>query len=91
MHDNGPWHVYIVRCSDGTLYTGIARHLEKRIDAHNNGATAAKYTRGRRPVELVYAEPADSRAAASRREHQLKRMPRAKKVKLIDANPARLP
>ena len=58
------WQVYLVRCADGSYYTGIARDLTARIDSHNQG-TGAKYTRGRGPVELVYAEPA--RTGARRR------------------------
>lgn len=55
--------VYILRCSDGTLYTGIARDAEKRLSRHNSGKDA-KYTRSRRPAELVYTEPAPDRSAA---------------------------
>jgi len=76
---SSPWHVYMVRCSDGTLYTGITNNLEKRIAAHNSGKDGARYTRSRRPVKLVYAEAAESRSAASRLEYQLKRLPPAKK------------
>jgi putative endonuclease len=69
----------MVRCSDGTLYTGITNNLEKRIEAHNSGKDGARYTRSRRPVKLVYAEAAESRSAAARLEYQLKRLPPAKK------------
>ena len=72
------WTVYILRCSDGTLYTGITNDLEARIDAHNNGS-GAKYTRARRPVQLHYAEPAIDRSAASKREYQIKRLTRPAK------------
>ena len=77
-----PWHVYIVRCADRTLYTGIARDLDARIATHNAGA-GARYTRGRLPVELVYSEPAADRPAALRREHAIKRLAPAAKRKLI--------
>jgi len=77
-----PWFVYIVECRDSTLYTGIARHLEKRIAAHNAGK-GAKYTAVRRPVKLVYAENAESRSAASQREYAIKQLPRAEKLALI--------
>ena len=81
----------MVRCSDGTLYTGIARDPAMRASAHNAGR-GAKYTRSRRPVALVYTEPCDSLAAALRREHQLKRLSRARKDSLIDAwTPKQLP
>jgi len=75
------WHVYIVRCSDRTLYTGVARDLEARIEQHNAGR-GAKYTRGRRPVELVYWEPAVDRSAALRRESTIKRLGSSAKRKL---------
>jgi len=67
------WHVYIVRCADDSLYTGVAKDLAARIAVHNEGR-GAKYTRGRRPVELVYYETAPDRAAALKREMRIKRM-----------------
>jgi putative endonuclease len=74
------WHVYVVRCADTTLYTGIARDLQARITQHNTGR-GAKYTRGRRPVTLVYQEAAADHGAALRREHEIKRMaPQAKRA-----------
>ena len=76
------WHVYIVECSDGTLYTGIAKGLEPRIALHNRGE-GAKYTRSRRPVTLVYAEEADCRGGALRREYAIKQLTRKKKLALI--------
>jgi putative endonuclease len=75
------WHVYIVRCADGTLYTGVARDLTARLAAHNAGR-GAKYTRTRLPVALIYRETAADRAAALRREHEIKRLPRAAKALL---------
>jgi putative endonuclease len=75
------WHVYIVRCADGTLYTGVARDLTARLAAHNAGR-GAKYTRTRLPVALIYRETAADRAAALRREHEIKRLPRARKALL---------
>jgi putative endonuclease len=74
----GSWHVYIVRCADRTFYTGVAKDLAARLAAHNGGR-GAKYTRQRRPVKLVYAEPAADRGAALRREREIKRLPRAAK------------
>jgi len=76
----------MVRCSDGTLYTGITNDLEKRIEAHNSGADGARYTRSRRPVTLVYSEKAGSRSAAARLEYQIRRLPRAKKKRLIESS-----
>jgi putative endonuclease len=73
---------YIVRCVDGTLYTGYARDPEKRARAHNAGH-GARYTAGRRPVSLVYREGFDSVGDALRRERQLKRLRRRRKEALI--------
>ena len=81
---NSSWHVYMVRCSDGTLYTGITNNLEKRIEAHNSEKNGARYTRSRRPVELVYSEQAGSQAAAARLEYRLKKLPLAKKKGLVE-------
>jgi putative endonuclease len=83
MPGKNKWHVYIVRCRDGTLYTGIARTLEKRIEEHNSGVTGARYTRSRRPVTLVYDEKSPSRSAALKRECEIKRMTRSAKERLI--------
>ena len=80
--------VYIVRCADGTLYTGYARDPRQREQVHNKGR-GAKYTLPRRPVSLVYAEAFDTLGAALKREHQLKRLTRAKKESLIRAGRAR--
>ena len=78
------WHVYIVRCTDDTLYTGITRDVERRVDEHNtSNALAASYTRSRRPVTLVYREPASTRSAASKREYELKQMTRRQKDALV--------
>ena len=76
------WSVYIVECSDGTLYTGVTTELERRINEHNDG-TGAKYTRHRRPVKLVYSEPASNRSAAIKRELAIKRLTTDRKRKLI--------
>ncbi len=85
MPFNNSWYIYIVRCNDGTLYTGITKNLDKRIDEHNSGNDGAKYTRFRRPVRLVYTEQVESRSDAAKREYQLKRMPLIKKNELIIA------
>jgi putative endonuclease len=77
------WTVYILRCADGTLYTGIAPDVEKRLQKHNEGK-GAKYTRGRTPVELVYREEYPNRAEASKREYQIKQLSRAEKLALIE-------
>ncbi|MCE7901774.1 MAG: GIY-YIG nuclease family protein [Gammaproteobacteria bacterium PRO9] len=75
------WHVYIVRCADRSLYTGIARDPDRRVAQHNAG-TGAAYTRARRPVVLVYREPAADRGTALRREAEIKRLPKAAKQAL---------
>ena len=81
------WFVYMLRCADDTLYTGIAKNVESRLDQHNNdNVKGAKYTRARRPVELVYTESCDSRSAASKREHYIKKLSRVEKLGLIDAS-----
>ena len=74
---------YIVRCADGTLYTGYTTDIERRLNAHNSGK-ASKYTRGRLPVELVYLETFDEKNQAMSRECQIKKLPRKEKLRLID-------
>ncbi|MHB1351884.1 MAG: GIY-YIG nuclease family protein [Thiobacillus sp.] len=77
------WCVYILRCADGSLYTGITTDTARRLAEHNgDGPRGARYTRSRRPVELVYAEAALSRDAAARREAAIKRLDRARKLAL---------
>ena len=73
---------YMLRCADGTLYTGYARDPQARARVHNSGR-GARYTSGRRPVQLVYAEAFESRGDALKREHQLKRLTRAHKEALL--------
>ena len=74
--------VYMVRCRDGSLYTGWTNDLAARLAAHNSGR-GAKYTRGRAPVTLVYAEAFPERGPALKRERQIKRMSRGEKLELI--------
>ena len=76
-------YVYIVKCSDDTLYTGITNNLEKRIFDHNNSKVWAKYTKSRRPVTLLRHQEAEDRNAASKLEYQIKRYPKDKKEWLI--------
>lgn len=75
-------YTYILRCADGTLYTGWTNDLEKRLAAHNAGQ-GAKYTKSRRPVKLVYAESFATKEEAMRREYRVKRLSRAEKLALI--------
>jgi len=78
------WHVYLLRCADGTLYTGIATEPQRRLRQHNGElAGGARYTSGRRPVELVWSEACASRSAALRREAELRRLDRAEKLALF--------
>lgn len=77
-------YTYIVKCSDGSLYTGWTNDLEKRIKAHNDGR-GAKYTRSRRPVALVYYEEFRTKEEAMRREWEIKHMSREQKLKMIRA------
>jgi putative endonuclease len=79
-----PWTVYIAHCADGSLYTGIAKDVARRIEEHNsNNLLAAHYARARRPVVLVYQELAATRSAALKREHQIKQMSRREKETLV--------
>lgn len=80
---SGRYSVYIVRCADDTLYTGIARDVPKRVDEHNTSARAAKYTRSRRPVALVYQRGCASRSRAMSEEARIKALSRAEKLALI--------
>ncbi len=78
-----PWFVYILRCGDDTLYTGITTDVGRRIEEHNAGKTpGARYTRSRRPVALAYTEKVGSRALAARREAEIKRLDRSSKLAL---------
>ena len=77
-------YIYLVRCSDDSLYCGWTTDLKRRIDAHNGHISGgAKYTRGRRPVTLVYAESFHQKQEAQRREYAIKRMAKTKKLRLI--------
>ena len=76
------YSVYMLRCSDGTLYTGIATDAERRLREHNSGK-GAKYTRARQPAELIYTEQQPDKGSALRREIEIKKLSRAKKLALI--------
>ncbi|XGI84428.1 GIY-YIG nuclease family protein [Halorutilales archaeon Cl-col2-1] len=75
-------YVYVVECSDGSLYTGYTTDVERRLEEHNSG-DGAKYTRGRTPVKLVHEEEYGSRSEAMRREHEIKQMSRDEKLDLV--------
>ena len=76
------WFVYILRCGDGTLYTGVTDDVQRRLAAHRAGK-GAKYTRGRGPLELVYTQKQPDKSAALRREVQIKKLTRPQKEQLI--------
>lgn len=84
------WFVYIIRASDDSLYTGITVDMPRRFQDHSEGR-GARYFRGRRPVAIVYLESGFDRSGASRREAEIKRMSRDKKLALVSANPPLLP
>ena len=79
---DGTWYLYILRCKDGSLYTGITTDVQKRLETHRSGK-GAKYTRGRSPLELVYREECGDHSAALRRELEIKALPREEKLKMI--------
>lgn len=76
------WYVYMLRCGDGSLYTGYTDNVERRLAVHQSGK-GAKYTRSRLPVTLVYREELPDKSAALRREAAIKRLPRARKLALL--------
>ena len=76
------WYLYILRCGDGTLYTGITNDIEKRLEAHRTGK-GAKYTRGRGPLELVYQEEVADKSTALKREYAIKQLRREEKEQLL--------
>ena len=78
------WFVYIVRCADDSLYTGITKDVDRRIQEHNEGdKLAAKYTRARRPVVLVHQETCESRSVATKREIEIKKLSREEKEEFL--------
>lgn len=83
------WYVYILRCCDGTLYTGSTNNVPRRLSQHQKGR-GAKYTRSRLPLTLVYQEPQPDRSAALRREAAIKGLSRQKKLAIIAGSPSLL-
>lgn len=79
------YYVYLLRCADGTLYTGFTNNLARRLTAHNAGK-GAKYTRSRLPVDLVYWENFSNKSSALRREYAIKQLPRRQKLTLIQSS-----
>jgi putative endonuclease len=84
------WFVYMVRCADGSLYTGATNDLERRVARHNEG-TGARYTRSRRPVALVWSHRAKDRGSALSREARLKRLSREEKLAVVEGRLRQLP
>jgi len=78
------YYLYILKCQDNTLYIGITTNINRRIDEHNSSDKGAKYTKARRPVVLVYNKEYKDRSIASKREYEIKKMSRQKKLSLID-------
>ncbi len=76
--------LYMVRCADGTLYTGIAADVEKRLAQHESGSRGAKYLRGKGPLQIVFSEVAGNRATASQLEYRVKKLSRSRKLDLVE-------
>jgi putative endonuclease len=83
MAEARPFSLYIVRCADGTLYTGIAADVARRLVEHEQGIRGARFLRGKGPLEVVFEEAAGNRAVASRLEYRVKRLSRSQKLELI--------
>lgn len=79
------WSLYLLRCADGSLYTGIATDVARRLDEHASGVRGAKYLRGRGPLRLLLSHPVGDRQLATRAEHRVKRLPKARKERLVAA------
>tara|TARA_R110000824_G_scaffold357053_1_gene544365 strand:- start:295 stop:543 length:249 start_codon:yes stop_codon:yes gene_type:complete len=77
------WYLYVVRCSDSTLYTGVTTDLKRRLNEHNTSNRGAKYTKARRPINLVYYELYQSRSNAQKAEHKFKKLTREQKERRI--------
>lgn len=81
--DSPIWSLYLLRCADNSLYTGITTDVERRIATHRKGARGAKYLQGRGPFELVFSQEIGDRSQASRVEHQVKQLPKSEKERLL--------
>ena len=77
------WYIYILQCADNTLYTGVTKDIKKRIFEHNNTSDGAKYTRTRRPVELVYFKEMENQSIVTKEEIRIKKLSRKEKLELI--------
>ena len=85
VKNDKPWYVYILKCADDTLYTGITTDVNRRLNEHNKG-TGAKYTKTRLPVVLVAVSEASNRSEASKEEYRIKQLTRKEKLQLININ-----
>jgi putative endonuclease len=90
MESNPDWSVYIIRCDDGSLYTGVSTDVERRFREHLETPRGAKFFNGRKPLEVVYREAGHSRSSAARREAAIKKLNRDTKLRLIRENAAML-
>ncbi|MDD5464252.1 MAG: GIY-YIG nuclease family protein [Candidatus Moranbacteria bacterium] len=81
------WQLYILKCADKTFYTGVTTDLKRRVDEHNNSKLGAKYTSGRRPVELVYVKRVKNRSLALKEENRIKKLTKEEKIELISGKP----
>jgi putative endonuclease len=77
------WYVYLLRCNDNSLYTGITTDINRRLHEHNYTKLGAKYTRAKRPVTLVFIEESSDKSTASKREYQLKKLTKIRKEQLV--------
>ncbi len=78
------WYLYVVSCSDGSLYTGVTTNLDRRVREHNTGKRGAKYTKTRRPVKLLWSKEYESRSEAQSAEYKFKQLFRAQKLQIIN-------
>ncbi len=78
------WWMYVVECSDGTLYTGVTKDIDRRVHEHNNTKRGAKYTRSRRPVTVVYRKPYSDWSEVLREEYKFKNLTRREKLRIIE-------
>jgi putative endonuclease len=83
MTTPSPWYVYLLRCNDDSLYAGITTNIERRLHQHNHTKLGAKYTRAKRPVTLAFIEFAANKSIASKREYQLRKLPKREKERLV--------
>jgi putative endonuclease len=83
MTSKANWYVYFLRCNDNSLYAGITTDIERRLHQHNHTKLGAKYTRAKRPVTLVFVEEALNKSTAGKREHQIRKLTKTQKEKLV--------